>query len=97
MVSNKLLKNYPVFSSANCPVRTLRLTVKCPCTKRPLCNQVGLHWSVSCWYPCKQHTTMLAMYQHYRACMGSHVMFVTCFSVDRVLLTDHSAVIQGSQ
>ena len=30
MISNQLLKNYPVFSSANCPVRTLRLTVKCP-------------------------------------------------------------------
>ena len=30
MISNKLLKNYTVFSSANCPVRTLWLTVKCP-------------------------------------------------------------------
>ena len=30
MISNQLLKYYPVFSSANCPVRTLRLTVKCP-------------------------------------------------------------------
>ena len=29
MISIKL-KNYPVFSSANCPVRTLGLTVKCP-------------------------------------------------------------------